>query len=424
MKSKLILSALLFVNSLNTIASGLSDTATDSLAATQAELSQKNALNLFQTPDKKGIPYRIPAILSTPDGRLIAMADYRYCGGDIGFGQIDIVGRSSDDNGRTWSEQFDIVKGNGIAQDHACGYGDAAILADHRKGDILVMCCTGNVTYWSSTRENPLRAARLYSHDGGKTWTSPEDITEEIYGLFDQREQGPLKKLFIGSGKIAQSTRIKRGKYHRIYAALCTNEGNYVIYSDNLGLKWQVLGNPGESPAPQGDEPKCEELPNGDVLLSSRKGYGRFYNIFSYSNKRKAEGQWGQVAVSNESPDGIRTGANSTNGEVGIYEVKRNADNKKMHLILQSLPAANNRSKVTIYYKALESEADYATPKALASNWEGSFLVTDKGSAYSTFCLQKDKKIGFFYEEEPGYYNMIYVPLSVEEITSGKYSIR
>lgn len=95
-----------------------------------------------------------------------------------------------------------------------------------------------------------------------------------------------------------------------------------------------------------------------------------------------------------------------------------------MDLIIQSLPVADKRAEVTIYYKALESEADYATPKALASNWEGSYLVTHAGSAYSTFCIQKDKKIGFFYEEEPGYYNMVYKALSVEDITSGKYSMK
>ena len=99
-----------------------------------------HSICLFHTPDAKGIPYRIPAILSTPKGRLIAMSDYRYCGADIGFGQIDIVGKYSDDQGKTWSEQFDIVKGNGIKNDPACGYGDAATLADSKSGDILLMC--------------------------------------------------------------------------------------------------------------------------------------------------------------------------------------------------------------------------------------------------------------------------------------------
>ena len=426
MKSRLLLSAfLLGTVTLSAQAFNSENPRHEKVMAQNLEQhTDTHSICLFHTPDAKGIPYRIPAILSTPKGRLIAMSDYRYCGADIGFGQIDIVGKYSDDNGKTWSEQFDIVKGNGIKNDPACGYGDAATLADSKSGDILLMCCTGNVTYWNSTRENPLRAARLYSKDEGKTWSAPEDITEDIYSLFDQREQGPIKKLFIGSGKICQSKQIKKGKYKRIYAALCTDGGNYVIYSDNFGKEWKVLGDVNQSPAPKGDEPKCEELPNGDVLLSSRKGYGRFYNIYSYKNKKKATGSWGEVVASHDCPGGIKTGANATNGEVGIFKAIRNSDGKEVDLIIQSLPAAENRAEVTIYYKALESEADYATPKALASNWEGSYLVTHAGSAYSTFCIQKDKKIGFFYEEEPGYYNMVYKTLSMENITSGKYSMK
>ena len=34
---------------------------------------------------------------------------------------------------------------------------------------------------------------------------------------------------------------------------------------------------------------------------------------------------------------------------------------------------------------------------------------------------QADGRIAFFYEEEPNYYQMVYVPLSIETITSGNY---
>ena len=37
--------------------------------------------------------------------------------------------------------------------------------------------------------------------------------------------------------------------------------------------------------------------------------------------------------------------------------------------------------------------------------------------------LQKDGRVGFLYEEEPGWYNIVYAPLSIEEITNGAYAI-
>ena len=51
------------------------------------------------------VPYRIPAIAVTPKGTLIAVSDYRPCGGDIGFGRVDLRYRLSNDNGHTWSPQ-------------------------------------------------------------------------------------------------------------------------------------------------------------------------------------------------------------------------------------------------------------------------------------------------------------------------------
>ena len=46
--------------------------------------------------------------------------------------------------------------------------------------------------------------------------------------------------------------------------------------------------------------------------------------------------------------------------------------------------------------------------------------VTDKRSAYSTMCQQKDGRIAFFYEEEPYIYNMVYVPLTLKQATNGE----
>ena len=35
--------------------------------------------------------------------------------------------------------------------------------------------------------------------------------------------------------------------------------------------------------------------------------------------------------------------------------------------------------------------------------------------------LQADGRIGFFYEEEPKHYQMVYRALGIDEITGGKY---
>ena len=103
--------------------------------------------NLFVTYDSYRVPYRIPAIVTTNKGNLVAVADRRYCHLDIGFGKIDLVARTSKDNGRTWSKDTVIQRGSGIEGSNDCGYGDIAMVADRTSKRILCMSVTGNVIY-------------------------------------------------------------------------------------------------------------------------------------------------------------------------------------------------------------------------------------------------------------------------------------
>ena len=63
------------------------------------------------------IVYRIPAIARVAHGphagRLIAVADHRYCGRDIGDGRIDLMMAYSDDNGATWSKPAPFLDAEG-----------------------------------------------------------------------------------------------------------------------------------------------------------------------------------------------------------------------------------------------------------------------------------------------------------------------
>ena len=385
---------------------------------------------LFKTRANQ-IPYRIPAIAAAKNGNLIAVSDYRHCGADIGFGRVDLHYRISDDNGQHWSKELTMVEGDGVKGSTKCGYGDCAIVADAKSSEVLVVCVTGNTVYgWESTnRQNPNRVAVLRSFDNGETWGEPEEITEDIYTLFDRSALGPVQSLFFGSGRICQSRQIKHGKYYRIYAALCARPGgNRVVYSDDFGRTWKALGNINTSPAPNGDEPKIEELPNGDVLLSSRAWGGRHYNIYNYISQRKATGVWQEVAVSQEQEGGVVAKENSTNGEILIVDAIDNATGKCTSLALQSVPLGPGRANVGIYYKALYSRDDYDTPVDFATGWRGPYQVSDINSAYSTMVQQPDGRIAFFYEEETygpntAYTNM-YIPLAIDQITQGAFKAK
>ena len=356
--------------------------------------------------------YRIPAFAVTNDGTLLAVTDLRYtANSDLGHNHgIDLLIKRSEDNGKNWSGDTNITKIP--AGDHN-GYGDAAIVADRESNDVLILCVHGNVFYPYGTAANHLKAIQFVSHDGGKTFPEKKDISNTIFGF-----NTSWISLFFGSGRIMQSRSIKAGSHYRIYSALLSlHYGNAVVYSDDFGSTWKLLGNPASSPIPDGDEAKVEELPDGSVVLSSRKNNGRFFNIFTYNDATSGSGQWsGKKTLDYSHGQG-------TNGEILIVKARKTTGTKEpVYLVFQSLPDGPNRKAVTIHWRELTNGTISVNDFVSAAEWN-SYLVQDGDSAYSTMDVQRDGGIGFLYERNTrGHdYDIAYKNLPIDVITNGAY---
>ena len=132
---------------------------------------------------------------------------------------------------------------------------------------------------------------------------------------------------------------IKAGSHYRIYAALCARpNGNRVIYSDDFGRTWKALGGCDALAAAAGDEAKCEELPDGSVVLSSRIRGGRLFNIYRYSDVATGEGSWGEAAYSSYENVGCHSEDNACNGGILMIPAIRTEDRQQVTLALQSVP--------------------------------------------------------------------------------------
>ncbi len=383
---------------------------------------------VFLSCQTDSIPYRIPAMAELSDGSVMLLADYRHCFSDIGFGRVDIRGKVLSPDGRRWNEEFTLIEGTGVEGAVDCGYGDPGIVADRESNDILVSLVCGNTVYWHSTttRQNPNRISMMRSSDGGQTW-SLEEVTEQIYALFDDAPDGCVQSCFIASGKIFQSRVIKVGTHYRIYAALTARpNGNRVIYSDDFGMTWKALGSLDQLPVPYGDEPKCEELPDGRVVISSRAMGGRYFNIYTYADVSTGEGTWDAAAPSGKRAKGCISLENACNGEILILPAVRNADKAEVVLALQSVPFGPGRTNVGIYAKELPDDVSSITSEVFAADWNIKYQVSDTWSAYSTMIQLGNGNIAFYYEESHNgmdkTYDMIYQELSLETITSGLYS--
>ncbi|MDO4930249.1 MAG: sialidase family protein [Bacteroidales bacterium] len=400
-----------------------------------SSLEPEEQFNLFEYGSTGNtICYRIPGIAKAYNGDLIAVTDYRHSGADIGMvtnGRIDLRYRISTDNGKTWGDIQTLVEGQGSSSPDFMhvAFGDPCIVADRGSSRVLVMSCGGNVSYPNGTRTNHQNIARFYSEDNGATWSEPVDIAESIYSQFDDSKIGSASAMFVGSGRIFQSSTVKVDQYYRIYCAVLFRdvnsvEKNYVLYSDDFGGNWSVLGGVDVAPIPSGaNEPKVEELPDGSIVVSSRCTGGRYYNIFNFTDSEAATGSWGTMSFSGASNDGVEALSNSCNGEIMVVPARRVSDGKGVYLALQSVPFGSGRANVGIYYKELASLSDFDTPANFAANWDGRHQASSMGSAYSTMTLQADSTIGFVYEESTfGYdYTIVYKSYSIDYITDSAY---
>lgn len=407
------------------------------LAQTQSsQVSHKETI-LYNSSNTKKAPYRIPAIVTMSNGEILAISDYRPGGNDVGNGgEVDIYARISNDNGVTWSGDDDTPHDNTsniikVADGtSSLAFGDAAVAAHPETGKVMVLCVGGNSTKFASatTSTSNYYTYMFSSSDYGRTWTST-NVTSTFKGSNSLLKNKKVCSMFFASGRLL----VSKHTPGRVYGAILTREYNsgyanynYVFYTDDFGQSWSMLGS--DYAISGADEAKLEELPNGDILISSRTSGGRNFNIYSTSTQ-----SWGTQQKVNF------TDGNATNGELmiyrGVYKVGETTG-ATYDIMLQSLPTASNRAKVSVFYRPVENK-QYSVSE-IASGWVKGIEVYDGNSAYSAMTIMPNGEIGFLYEKDyyssnsgdnynsgcakGGTANIVFLPLTVEEITDGAYT--
>lgn len=334
--------------------------------------------------------YRIPSIVRVDDKTVLVFSDNRH-GKDADPGPnatTDIVYRVYDPTTHAIGPEVTLLK-----HPSNLSYGDCATVRDRESGRILVVSTYGKVAYGNSNTSAAIGMIRQYiddkrNADGSHTFTAiawpygneqypgtknniVAECTGHIYGLFNKQVKGA----FFSSGEMCQSRIIKKdgSNYYRIYAALCARpNGTRVIYSDDFGKTWSVLGSTSYLPAKDGNEAKIVELPDGSLLLSSRINtkykHGRYFNIFKYDDNTYTTGHWDVQTQSNTdvvAEKGSSThftgtgGYGQANGSVAILPAQDNSGNK-VYIALQSMPLRDDGTdQLGIWWKVIDSQDDY-----------------------------------------------------------------
>lgn len=326
--------------------------------------------------------FRIPAVVVTKAGTLLAFAEARRDGGGD-TGTIDTVVRRSTDSGQTFGPLQVVAAGLGDVM------GNPAPVA-LRSGRIVLL------TTWNSARvpegrtqpglgADSRRVFVCHSDDDGLTWTSPREITADVKrATWSWYATGPGAAIQLARGE--RAGRIVVPCNHREAGI----DRSHVITSDDEGATWRLGGVTAEGT----NESRAVELADGGVMLNSR-------------NHRSASKQRA-VSISADSGDSFEP-ARFRRDPVLIEPHCQAA------LVRHSWPAAGQPGLLLFSNPASETKREGLTLRGSlddGATWPVGHRVHPGGSAYSDLAVLPDGRVAVVYEKD-GYRSIELVLLSL-----------
>lgn len=337
--------------------------------------------------------YRIPAIISLPNGELLVFAEGRVHGaGD--FGDINIVMKRSSDKGQTWSSLHYIAEFDTLQ----CGNPAPVVdLTDPKypQGRIFLFYNTGN------NHEGEVRKGKGYkqvwyktSTNGGRTWSEAVNITTQVHRP-KQPAVNPAYNFQEDWRSYANTPghamQFQTGKYKgRIFVAANHSSGGpknkfedynaHGFYTDDHGETFKlsaVVALPGSN------ESMATELSKSRLMINSRnqKGDIRARIIGISSNGGQT---WDTTYFDRNLPDPVCQGSILTIGT------------KKGKNILAFCNAADGKKRDNLTLRISFDDG---------KTWKKSFVIyknptQDDAAAYSDIVKVSKNEIGVLYEKD------------------------
>ncbi|MBT3383466.1 MAG: exo-alpha-sialidase [Prolixibacteraceae bacterium] len=337
---------------------------------------------IYKSGDDGIAEFRIPSMITTKKGTVLAVCDGRVDrAGDVP-NNIDLVLRRLKKGSNEWSPLTRIVN---FAGKH--GAADPSLVQDHSTGRIFLFYgfCPGrnNITEGANRERRHLMLQYVYSDDEGENWSNPIHIDYAI------REDG-WQSIWSSPGRGIQ---LKNG---RLVIPCTVNKltkvmSTILVFSDDHGETWDQI-----EVAENINEATLAELANGDLMINARNQL-EDRKCRAITSSKDGGKTWCQPVVDRNLPDPNCQGSFIRN----VFKVGKE---KKDLLILSNNATNDGRKNMTIKLSDDNGQT-----------WNYEKLIHEGPSAYSCLTIMPNGNIGLLYEsgEKSPYETVTFVEIEI-----------
>jgi sialidase-1 len=355
-------------------------------AAEQATGAGLTQTDIFVSGEGGYHTYRIPSIVSTPGGALLAFVEGRRSGA-ADSGDIDLLLRRSLDGGKSWLPTQVIADDGTDSASNPCALVEAKTgvvwlvfsrnPGGDREADIIAGRGRGGQHIWITS-----------SRDQGATWAEPQEITASV-----KKPEWTWYAVGPGIG-------IETAKGRLVFPANHAEAGtaiyrSHAFFSDDHGATWRL----GASADAGTNESQVVELSNGRLLLNMR------------NHPRKEA----NVRMTATSEDGGVTWSAAT-ADPALVEPPAQASlialpHRRRRLLLFANPASTKRERMMVRVSSDDGRT-----------WPKGRVVHEGPAAYSGLTVLRDSAIGLVYErgDRSPYERVTFVRLTLDWIEAGQ----